>query len=200
MLIDFFSPFLEAFFLVFMAEFGDKSQLVAMTLAVRYRPIPIVIASVAAFAVLNFFGVVFGAMAAHWLPVWLVAAVVALLFFVFGVQSFSVVEDDAASVDAKMGKQLLLSVFLLMLMAEFGDKTQLAVAALGGINSLWPVWSGTTAALAVTTVLGVVVGKKLLSCISLVWVHRGAGVLFVVFGCVALYEAITQFVLINGEV
>jgi putative Ca2+/H+ antiporter (TMEM165/GDT1 family) len=198
--MEFFSPFLETFFLVFLAEFGDKSQLVAMTLAVRYRPMPIVIASVAAFAVLNFFGVVFGAMAAQWLPVWLVAAVVALLFFVFGFQSFRIDEDVAAGVDAKIGKRLLLSVFLLMFMAEFGDKTQLAVAAMGGINSFWPVWSGATVALALTTLLGVVVGKKLLNYISFAWVHRGAGVLFVVFGCVALYEAITQFVLINGEV
>jgi putative Ca2+/H+ antiporter (TMEM165/GDT1 family) len=50
-----------------------------MTLATRYRPLPIVIASEAAFALLNILGIVFGAMGAQWLPVWIV---VALLFFI----------------------------------------------------------------------------------------------------------------------
>ncbi len=42
-----------AFLLVFLAEFGDKSQLVCMTLAARYRAFPVLLGAVAAFAGLN---------------------------------------------------------------------------------------------------------------------------------------------------
>ncbi|WP_082400031.1 TMEM165/GDT1 family protein [Neptunomonas antarctica] len=194
--MDLFTPFFETFFLVFLAEFGDKSQLVAMTLAARYRPAPVIIGAVVAFSVLNLLAVIFGAAVAQWVPGWIVAIVVAVLFFVFGFQSLRFDEEADDGGDVKVGKQLLISVFLLIFMAEFGDKTQLAVAALGSINHLWIVWGAATLALLLTTLLGVLVGRKLLYKLPLCWIHRGSGVLFVVFGCVALYESVTQFILV----
>lgn len=194
--MDAITPFFETFFLVFLAEFGDKSQLVAMILAARYRPLPVIIGAVAAFAVLNLLGVLFGAVVAQWVPSWLVAVIVAILFFVFGFQSLRFSEDEDDGENVKVGKQLLLSVFLLIFMAEFGDKTQLAVAALGSINSFWLVWLGATLALSLTTIIGVLVGQKLFNRVSIGLVHRGSGVLFLVFGFVALYESVNQFMLI----
>jgi putative Ca2+/H+ antiporter (TMEM165/GDT1 family) len=191
--MDLITPFFETFFLVFLAEFGDKSQLVAMTLAARYRPAPVIVGAVVAFSVLNLLAVVFGAAVAQWVPGWIVAVVVAVLFFVFGFQSLRFDEEADDGGDVKVGKQLLLSVFLLIFMAEFGDKTQLAVAALGSINNLWIVWGAATLALLFTTLLGVLVGRKLLYKLPLCWIHRGSGILFVVFGCVALYESVNQF-------
>ncbi len=191
--MDVITPFFETFFLVFLAEFGDKSQLVAMTLAARYRPLPVVIGAVVAFSVLNLLGVLFGAAVAQWVPSWIVAVVVAVLFFIFAFQALRFNEDTEDEGSIKVGKQLLLSVFILIFMAEFGDKTQLAVAAMGSINGFWPVWGGATLALALTTVLGVLVGHKLFQKMPVSWIHRGSGVLFLLFGCVALYESIYQF-------
>lgn len=191
--MDVITPFFETFFLVFLAEFGDKSQLVAMTLAARYRPLPVVIGAVVAFSVLNLLGVLFGAAVAQWVPGWIVAVVVAVLFFIFAFQALRFNEDTEDEGSIKVGKQLLLSVFILIFMAEFGDKTQLAVAAMGSINGFWPVWGGATLALALTTVLGVLVGQKLFQKMPVSWIHRGSGVLFLLFGCVALYESIYQF-------
>ena len=57
-----------AFLLVALAEIGDKSQLVCMTLAARHRGWPVVIGAVAAFAFLNALAVLFGAAVAAWLP------------------------------------------------------------------------------------------------------------------------------------
>ena len=57
------------FLLIALAEFGDKSQLVCMTLAARHRGLPVVLGAIAAFAVLNLLAVVFGAAIAAWLPV-----------------------------------------------------------------------------------------------------------------------------------
>ena len=186
----------QVFLLVFLAEFGDKSQLVAMTLAARYRPFPIIVGAIAAFAVLNILGVLFGASVAQWLPSWAVALAVAVLFLYFGWQSLRVEEDDEDEDDVKVGRQLLLSVFLLIFLAEFGDKTQLAVAAMGGIHSIVPVWLGATLALSLTTVLGVLVGHKLLKHVPLHLIHKGSGVLFILFGIAALLESWQQWLVV----
>ena len=62
------------YLLIALAEFGDKSQLVCMTLAARHRGMPVVVGAVAAFAVLNLLAVLFGAAVAAWLPAWAVTA------------------------------------------------------------------------------------------------------------------------------
>lgn len=194
--MDVITAFFETLFLVFLAEFGDKSQLVAMTLSARYRPWPVIVGAVAAFSVLNLLGVLFGAAIAQWIPGWIVAVVVAVLFFVFGFQSLRFDEEAESDEKIKVGKQLLVSVFLLIFVAEFGDKTQLAVAALASVNNIWLVWAGATLALSLTTLLGVVVGQTLFQRVPICWIHRGSGVLFIAFGCVALYESVHQFMLI----
>ena len=75
------------FLLVGLAEIGDKSQLVCMTLAARHRGLPVAIGAVSAFAVLNLLAVVFGAAVAAWLPEWLVTLAVAALFAFFGINA-----------------------------------------------------------------------------------------------------------------
>lgn len=170
----------KTFFLVFGAEIGDKSQLVCMALAARYRPAPIVLGAVAAFIVLNLLAVTVGAAASLWLPEWLILAVVAVLFAVFGLLALRSADEDEDEVEP-LGKYLFWSVFGLIFMAELGDKTQLAIAGLSGVESVASVWLGGTLALALTTVLGVWLGRVLLQRIPIALVHRAAGVLFILF-------------------
>ena len=75
------------YLLIVLAEFGDKSQLVCMTLAARHRGLPVVIGAIAAFAILNLLAVLFGAAVAAWLPEWLVITAVAVLFALFGLSA-----------------------------------------------------------------------------------------------------------------
>ena len=74
-----------SFLLIALAEFGDKSQLVCMTLASRHRGLPVALGAIAAFAVLNLLAVMFGAAVSAWLPAWVVTLAVGLLFAVFGI-------------------------------------------------------------------------------------------------------------------
>lgn len=75
--------------LVFLAEIGDKSQLVCMTLAARYRHWPVFLGAAAAFLVLNTLAVVFGASVAHWIPDRIVAGIVSIMFIIFGIKSLN---------------------------------------------------------------------------------------------------------------
>ena len=76
-----------SFVLIAAAEIGDKSQLVCMTLASRHRPAPVMLGALAAFALLNTLAVVFGVAIANWLPPYVVGAIVAILFALFGVHA-----------------------------------------------------------------------------------------------------------------
>ncbi len=182
------------FLLVGLAEFGDKSQLVCMTLAARHRGLPIVIGAILAFAILNLLAVLFGAAVAAWLPEWLVTLAVAVLFATFGVSSLRYEdEDEDEKVEEMPGHGIVATTFLLIFLAEFGDKTQLAVAGLGSTSQTYAVWAGATIALATTSALGVFAGRKLLNRLPLKWIHRISGVFFLLLAAFAAGRLIWSF-------
>lgn len=180
-----------AFGLVAAAEFGDKSQLVCMTLAARHRHWPVFWGAVLAFALLDGIAVAFGAAAGHWLSETVVAAAVAVLFAVFGIRSLLVeeaTEDDPAP--EKSGHGIFLTTFSMIFLAEFGDKTQIAVAGLGAAEPPLPVWLGATSALAATSAVGIWAGRVILRKIPQHLMHRVAGVLFLGFAAFAAARAV----------
>jgi putative Ca2+/H+ antiporter (TMEM165/GDT1 family) len=175
------------FLLIALAEFGDKSQLVCMSLAARQRGLPVALGAVAAFALLNLLAVLFGAAVAAWLPEWVVTITVAVLFAVFGINALRYVnEDNAGEIAEQTGHGVFATTFVLIFLAEFGDKTQIAVAGLGSTTEAAAVWLGATLALAATSILGVVAGRTFLHRLSLLWIHRISGVFFLALASYAL--------------
>jgi putative Ca2+/H+ antiporter (TMEM165/GDT1 family) len=182
------------FLLIALAEFGDKSQLVCMTLAARHRGLPVVLGAVAAFAFLNLLAVLFGAAIAAWLPEWVVTAAVAMLFGFFGLSALRFEEeDDDEDIAEKPGHGIFATTFLMIFLAEFGDKTQIAVAGMGSTADAVATWVGATLALACTSILGVVAGRRWLNRLPLAWIHRISGVFFLLL---ALLAALRLFGLI----
>ena len=180
-----------SFALIFLAEFGDKSQLVCMTLAAKHRPWPVLLGAVSAFAVLNLLAVLFGSVVARWIPEFWLAIAVAALFGFFGIRSL--LFDDSGGPDGeapvRSSHGLFITAFLMIFAAEFGDKTQLAVAGLASTYHAAPVWLGSTLALLATTLLGVLAGQRLLKRLPLGVLHKVSGALFLVLALVALYQA-----------
>lgn len=174
------------FLLIALAEFGDKSQLVCMTLAARHRGLPVVLGAVAAFAILNLLAVLFGAAVAAWLPEWVVTAAVAVLFAVFGISALRFEEEeDDEEIEEKPGHGIFATTFLMIFLAEFGDKTQIAVAGMGSTADASATWVGATLALASTSLLGVFAGRRLLNHLPLKWIHRISGVFFLLLALLA---------------
>jgi putative Ca2+/H+ antiporter (TMEM165/GDT1 family) len=176
-----------SFGVIFLAELGDKSQLVCVALAARHRHRPVLVGAIVAFAVLNTLAVVFGAGLAHWVPERVLAAAVAALFAVFGVKSLRVKEADGdEEVKELRGHSIFLTTFVMLFLAEMGDKTQIAVAGMASTMPLIPVWVGATLALAGTSALGVVAGRQLLRRIPLHRLHQISGVFFLALAAFAL--------------
>jgi len=176
----------SSFSLIALAEIGDKSQLVCMTLAARYRPWPVLLGAIVAFALLNIIAVVFGAAAAHWLPDTVVTAAVGILFILFGIHALrnSTDQDDEVP-DARGSHSLFFSTLLLITLAEFGDKTQIAVAGLSSTSDPLAVWLGATLALTLTSALGVLAGRTIMQRISVNMLHKISGGLFILLGLLA---------------
>lgn len=181
------------FGLVALAELGDKTQLVCMTLAARHPPAPVLLGAIIAFAILNLLAVLFGAAAAAWLPPWLIAAAVAVLFAIFGLNALREAGEETVDVRERSGRSVFVSAFALIFLAELGDKTQLAVAGLASTQAVLPVWVGGTLALAFTSALGVWAGQTLLRRLPVHVLHRVSGILFLALAALAAWRAISAF-------
>jgi putative Ca2+/H+ antiporter (TMEM165/GDT1 family) len=181
-----FGSLLTSLALIGFAEIGDKSQIVCMILASRHRAAPVLSGAIAAFALLNLLAVVFGATISALVPETLVALLVGTLFVAFGIHALRVSDGgDEEAVEEKGGHGIFLTTFLLITVAEFGDKTQIAVAGLGSSVDPVAVWLGATLALGGLSAIGVVAGRTLLQKIPLTLLHRISGWLFIGLGLVA---------------
>jgi len=183
---------LSTFALVSLAEIGDKSQLVCMALAARHRHWPVILGATTAFVALNALAVLFGASVAAWVPERVTAILVAVLFGVFGIHAL-LTQDEGSSKDTvvQTGHSIFFTTLLLIFMAEFGDKTQIAVAGLASSMAPFSVWLGATIALVLVSVLGVWFGRTVLQRFPLQWLHRLSGVIFVLFALLAAWRAIS---------
>ncbi|MCF7978685.1 MAG: TMEM165/GDT1 family protein [Chromatiaceae bacterium] len=191
---------LSTFALLFLAEMGDKSQLLVMTLAHRYRPGPVIAGSFVAFALLNLLAVVVGQALFDWLPQGWLLLVAAGLFLFFGVRSWQDANqgEDDAEIPARNSGGFLQS-FSLIFVAELGDKTQLAMLALAAsTGDLWAVLFGGTLALWSVSLIGILFGCTLLRRLPTHWVHRAAAILFIGFGLLALGQLLFNGVVVIG--
>ncbi|MBL3591558.1 MAG: TMEM165/GDT1 family protein [gamma proteobacterium endosymbiont of Lamellibrachia anaximandri] len=186
-----FSVSLSTFTLIALAEIGDKSQLVCITLAARHRHWPVLLGAAMAFLVLNALAVIFGAGVAAWVPEQVTAVIVALLFGAFGIHALRTQHDDESEeVVERPGHGIFFTTLLLILVAEFGDKTQIAVAGLAGSMAPLPVWIGATTALIMVSALGVWAGRTVLQRFPLLWLHRVSGGVFLLFALLAAWRAL----------
>lgn len=188
---DLFSSSLLTFGVIFLAEVGDKSQLVCMTLASRYRTKPVIFGAVFAFAILNFLAVSLGASLTLLVPEKWLTLFAAALFGLFGLQALF--SKDAQGDDESKpmrSRNIFMTTFIMIFLAELGDKTQLAVVTLSTTHSPIAVWLSSTLALIATSSMGVLVGRKFLAKLNIQLIHRISGGLFIVMACLMLYRLV----------
>jgi putative Ca2+/H+ antiporter (TMEM165/GDT1 family) len=188
-----FTVFLSTFGIIFLAELGDKTQLTAMALGTRYPWKKIFIGIAAAFALLNLAAVVVGELLFAVMPIFWIKMVSGGLFLYFGVSTLLAKKDDAneEAEEKKLGmKGPVITAFLMILLAELGDKTQIVTASLAAqYDSSLAVFIGSTLALWSVSLLGIFLGRQLTRFIPLSYIHKAAGCLFLVFGVAIISQA-----------
>jgi putative Ca2+/H+ antiporter (TMEM165/GDT1 family) len=186
--LEMFSSSLLAFGVIFLAEIGDKSQLVCMALAAKHKGKPVAIGAIAAFAMLNILAVTVGSSISHLIPeTWLTIAA-ASLFVLFGLHSLLSEEDTEKAEEGATitTRNLMITTFMLIFLAELGDKTQLAVVTMSTTHLPLAVWFGATFALTATSLMGVYAGRKLLAQLNINLLHKISGLFFIGFAILLL--------------
>ena len=188
--------FFTTFGIIFLAELGDKTQLTAMALAVRYPWKHVFIGIAVAFATLNLGAVLIGKFLFAFLPLFWIQLVSSALFLVFGVATLRGKGFDPGEEAAEErrfgGRGPAMTAFFMILLAELGDKTQLVTASLAAQHDApLAVFAGSTLALWSVSLLGIFAGRQLTRIVPLTYIHKAAGCLFLIFGAFILYQALS---------
>jgi putative Ca2+/H+ antiporter (TMEM165/GDT1 family) len=178
--------------LVALAEIGDKTMLLAIVLAARFRrPLPIIAGIFVATILNHALAAWAGSLAADFFAGQTFRLVVAASFIVMGLWTLvpdTFDEDDAPAATARGAFLTTLVAFFIV---EMGDKTQLATVALGArFHDVLAVAAGTTLGMMIANVPAVLLGDALVKRVSLKAVRIVAAALFVAIGGWMLVEAL----------
>jgi putative Ca2+/H+ antiporter (TMEM165/GDT1 family) len=179
---------LAALGLVFVAELGDKTQLVALGFGARHRIAPVLAGVVVAYMATNLLSVVVGGLLGATFPTRAIGIAGGILFL--GFAAWTLVKDgedgEEEAADRTDDRNVVLTVATAMFVAELGDKTMLATATLAAQGHPVLVWVGATIGIVMAGALGVLLGRWFGARLPERVTRIGSAVLFAVFGLVLL--------------
>ncbi len=181
------TAFLFSLGFVVLAEMGDKTQLLAMAFATRYRASVVLWGVFAATACNHLLAVLAGNYLTDIVPMHTIRIAAAALFILFGL--WTIRGDELQGEDRRFNFTPFWTVAIAFFIAEMGDKTQLATVTLAAkYQSVIPVLAGTTIAMLIADAIGIVIGVNLGKKIPERAVKWVAALIFIFFGAYGLYE------------
>jgi Ca2+/H+ antiporter, TMEM165/GDT1 family len=192
--------FAAAFGLVFVAEFGDKTQLLVLAFATRYRAVPVVIGVVGATVLVMAVSVAAGALLGQLVDTRLLSILAGIVFIGFAAWTLLDRDDDeaeeasgtaAGSAAAASTLRTALIVGTGFAVAEIGDKSMLATLTLATQANPLATWAGASLAMAGLSLVAVVVGRALATRISPPVVRLAGAAAFAVFGAVLIIDGLS---------
>jgi putative Ca2+/H+ antiporter (TMEM165/GDT1 family) len=183
-----------SFGVIFVAELGDKSQLMAMTFATRYRTTTVLTGITIATAAVHLVSVAVGAGLGATVPTGPVALVAGLAFLGFGAWTLrgDKLTDEEKAKARKPQKSALWAVGGAFFLAELGDKTMLATITLATQHGWFGTWIGSTAGMVAADALAILAGRLLGKRLPDKAIKYGAATLFALFGIWLIIDAIGQ--------
>jgi len=176
--------FLLSFAVIFLAELGDKSQLMAMAFATRYRAWTVLVAVTLATLLVHAGSVLVGSLFALALPTSLIQVLAGIAFFVFA--AWTIRGDKLGETEEgrarRSGRWALLTIGTAFFLAELGDKTMLATITLATTEEPIGTWLGSTAGMVAADAIAIGIGALLGTRLPERAVKVFAAVAFVVFG------------------
>jgi putative Ca2+/H+ antiporter (TMEM165/GDT1 family) len=177
---------------IFVAELGDKSQLMALTFAARYRALPVLTGITIATALVHLASVALGATLGEVLPLRAINVLAALAFFGFAWWTWrgDSLDEDEQSRAERPTHHVVWAVGVAFFLAELGDKTMLATVTLATTEGWLGTWIGSTVGMVAADALAIAVGALLGRQLPERVISRVAAALFAVFGLLLLAEAV----------
>ena len=174
---------------VALAELGDKTQLLALVLAARFRaPVPVIAGIATAVLANHLMAGAVGTLLASFLSPAVLRWLLAASFVVTAI--WMLVPDKEPVGEARTARYGAYGTTVLtFFLVEMGDKTQIATVALAAkYHALVPVVAGTTLGMLIADVPAVLLGRAVAERIPLKLVHRLAAAVFVVLAVLAVLQ------------
>jgi len=189
--------FIKAFLLIFVAEMGDKTQILLMACATRYTILQVQIGITLGVALNHGLAIVIGTYIANIINFNLVQIFAGIVFIIFGL--LALVNDVDENEKIKIFKcGPILAVAITFFVGELGDKTQLTAMTLA-MESEYPffVLMGSIVGMLVVGFVGIIIGTALTKRIPSYIIKIISGLIFIVFGLIKLFN--TSDILIGSE-
>lgn len=184
------SEVIKALLFVVVAEMGDKTQLLAMAMASKYKVKQVMLGVLVATILNHALAVALGSYLSSLIPMDIVKIVAGIAFLVFGLWTLRGDKiDDDENKKQKFGP--VVTVAIAFFLAEMGDKTQLMTIAISA-DSKMPLFilMGTTLGMLVADGIGILGGAWMCKHIPEKYIKWGAGIIFIFFGTLTLYNAV----------
>lgn len=182
---------LKAFILIFVAEMGDKTQILAMAFATKY-PVKKVLMGIFLGAFLNHgLAVLLGSTLSNLIPVSTIQIIAGLAFIGFSLWTLRSEDDEDGRKERRLNSGPVFTVALAFFIGELGDKTQLTAITLA-TDAVSPVaiLAGTVSGMIVTGGIGIYIGKKLGDRIPEFAIKVIAAAIFMFFGVTKLVQTL----------
>ncbi|PKM94484.1 MAG: hypothetical protein CVU84_10480 [Firmicutes bacterium HGW-Firmicutes-1] len=184
--------YIKALFLIFFAEMGDKTQILAMMFATRFKVSKVMLGILIGSFLNHGIAVAFGKYIGGRIPAHLLQMIAGIAFIMFAIWTLSEdgeEEDDKTASNKKKGGAVI-TVASAFFIGELGDKTQLTAITLS-VDAVFPfvVLLGTVSGMLVTSGIGIYIGSKLGDRIPDILIKIISGTVFMVFGIQKLYSA-----------
>lgn len=194
--------FLKIMFTEFIAEMGDKTQLMLVALTSKFKLRDIILGTAVAVLILNGLAVLAGGLVGSLIPDWLIKFIAAAAFMYFAITSLMKDEEDEDASEKGHFKFAPLTVFCTFFIAELGDKTQLTAMTFGaneGLSNAVIVWLACSLGLFLADIIGMLIGYLLKSQTPDSFLNTLAFFIFAIFGIFTLYQAMNLLTPYNNS-
>ena len=182
--------FMKVLFTQFIAEMGDKTQLMLVAMTSKFKLKDILLGTGVAIIVLNGLAVLAGGLVSTVVPTWLIRLIAGAAFLFFAATTLKSDDDEEENVKDRKIKFAPLSVFCTFFVAELGDKTQLTAITFGANEGLSAVvvWLACSLGLFAADVIGLLIGYLLKSKAPEGILNMVAFFIFSIFGILTLRQ------------
>lgn len=187
--------FIKALFLVVVAEMGDKTQLLAVAMASKYKAKQVLMGVLVATIFNHAIAVAVGSYLSSIIPMDTVKIVASIAFLIFGLWTIRGDKIDGEG-EKKNKFGPIATVAIAFFLAEMGDKTQLMTIAISadGQNPIF-ILMGTTVGMLIADGIGILGGAWMAKHIPEIYIKWGAGIVFMFFGTITLYNVIPSWLM-----